>query len=614
MLNVRPELRSSARAAALLGIAILGISIVLASQPKSPRPRSAERRFAGATTIIPMSSLLPAPRLASRVRVAVIRDPAAAEYQGEAALDTIVRAWERTLLAVGADARIVTPGALADMSYQVLVVPSSPCLSLATRAAIERAGALGQGVIATGRVGTYDARCRPIGYGLVVSLSGARRADTLEKRGMVYVRFSRNAPLATGIPPGARVELDPAGYVALRQPGRDAYYSDFTLEPRPAGEQPLLDGAVAHAALGRGRAVYWGFELTDAVQLPWNSLVLAYLVRNSVAWAAKHILLQVEPWPGGLTAAAALAQDVEDQFTNARHALDSLRAARVPATYFLTSNLARRHRSLTAQLAAHGEIGTHSENHRLLGGGAPKVQAGRLALTQRHLTGLLGQPVRGLRPPEEQFDVATMSGWLKAGGSYIFGANNSRSAAPELLDIGGDTIVLLGRVNTDDFGSMSLAWGGSLDAITRAYVHEFENVRALGGLYLLSYHSQFFARPELVPVVARLARRLAADREIWLATTGDVADWWRARARLHVRAELPGNGRLLLRVVNRNPNAMQGAVVRIVLPGSSRAVNTRTRILPSQPGVLRMALPRLKARETRVFSFALVPSASTSAR
>lgn len=605
MFGVRPELRSRARAAALLAAAILGISVALASRPKSPRSRSGERRFAGAMTIIPMPSLLPLPRLASPVRVAVVRDPAAAEYQGDAKLDTIVRRWERMLLAVGADARIVTPSALADRSYQVLVVPSSPCLSLATRAAIERVSALGQGLIATGRVGTYDARCRPIGYGLVVALSGARRADTLEKRGMVYVRFSRDAPLATGIPPGARVELDPAGHVALRQPGRDAYYSDFTLDPRPAGAQPLVDGAVAHSAFGRGRAVYWGFEVTDAAQLPWNSLILAYLVRNSVAWASKRLLVQVEPWPNGLTAAAVFAQDVEDQFTNARHALDSLRAARVPATYFLTSNLARRHRSLTAELAAHGEIGTHSENHRLLGGGAPKVQARRLALTQRHLTALLGHPARGLRPPEEQFDLATMSGWLKAGGSYIFGANNSRSAAPELLDIGGDTIVLLGRVNTDDHGSMRLAWGGSLDAITRAYVHEFEKVRALGGLYILSYHSQFFARPELVPVLARLARRIRADRRVWLATTGDIADWWRARARLHVRADVAGNGRLVVRIANRNPNVMKGAVVRVVLPGSLRAVKTKTRLLPSEPGVMRIVVPALKPRETRVLSFAL---------
>lgn len=605
MLSLRPKLRNRTRAAALLAAAIIGISIALASRPQSPRPRSAERRFAGATTIIPMPSLLPPPRLAAPVRVAVVRDPAAAEYQGEATLDTIVRAWQRTLLAVGADARIVTPAALADRSYQVLVVPSSPCLSLATRAAIERVGVLGQGLIATGRVGSYDARCRPIGYGLVVSLSGARRADTLEKRGMVYVRFSRDALLATGIPPGARVELDPAGHVALRQPGRDAYYSDFTLEPRPAGAQPLLDGAVTHSAFGRGRAVYWGFELTDAVRLPWNSLILAYLVRNSVAWAAKHVLVQVEPWPGGLTAAAVFAQDVEDQFTNARHALDSLRAARVPATYFLTSNLARRHRSLTAELAAHGEIGTHSENHRLLGGAAPNVQARRLALTQRHLTALLGHPARGLRPPEEQFDLATMSGWLKAGGSYIFGANNSRSAAPELLDVDGDTIVLLGRVNTDDYGSMSLAWGGSLDAITRAYVREFEDVRALGGLYLLSYHSQFFARPELVPVIARLARHLRADREVWLATTGDVADWWRSRARLHVRADFMGNRRVIVTIANRNPNVMKGAVVRVVLPGSLRAVKARTRLLRAEPGVMRIVVPPLKPRETRVLSFAL---------
>lgn len=563
-----------------------------------------------------MPSLLASPQLSSAVTVAIVRDPAAADYHGNpAALDTIVMAWERMLRSIGARVHVIEPAALArGATFRVLVVPSSPCLTVGTRAALERAAALGQGVIATGRIGTYDARCRPIGYGLVVALSGARRADTLEKRDMAYVRFSRETPLAAGMPPGARLELDPAGHVALRHPARDAYYSDFNLDPRPARGERLLDGAASHATYGNGRVVYWGFEVTDVSKLPWNVAILALLMRNSVAWAAKQPLIEVEAWPHGAVAAAAIVQDVEDQFANAKYAMDSLHAANVPATYFLTSRLARRYAQLTRALAQHGEVGTHSENHRLLGGSLPDSQAARLALTQRELTALVGHPVRGLRPPEEQFDSATMSGWLKAGGRYIFGANNSRSAAPELLAIGDDTLVLLGRVNTDDFNATSLARGDRVEGIAREYLSDFDRVRALGGLYLMSFHSQLLARSELVPALARVARRLRRDPGIWLATTGEIAEWWRMRARVDVHVQRDGAQRMLIKVTNHNSDALRGAVVRVTLHAPLRGAKGSASLLPAKPGVLRVRLASLRPHETRTVAVALARSDARAAR
>ena len=122
----------------------------------------------------------------------------------------------------------------------------------------------------------------------------------------------------------------------------------------------------------------------------------------------------------------------------------------------------------------------------------------------------------------------------------MFGANNSRAAAPELLEVGGDTVVLLGRANVDDFDAASLASRGSLDEIVREYLGEYQKVRALGGLYLLSYHSQLLARPELVPALARIARRIRADTAVWLTTASEVVDWWRARAAVTISRHAPG--------------------------------------------------------------------------
>ena len=455
-------------------------------------------------------------------------------------------------------------------------------------------------MILTGAAGTYDAGCRPLGYGLIIGATGAARADVLEQREMTYVTFPSTSVLSADIPPGARLDLNPGRQIALRHRTRDAFYSDYSLQPQPAHREPLLDAALTHANLGARRIVYWGFELSDVVDRPWDRAIARLLVRNSVAWAAQEPIATVEPWPQGKRAAASIAQDVESGFANARFAVDSLRAAGVRSTFFLTTQLAERYERLSHRLAESDEIGTHGENHRLLGGLPSAEQRVRLATTQRELRQIVGSDVNGLRPPEEQFDTATMSAWLAAKGNYLFGANDSRSAAPELLRIGADTLVLVGRVGSDDFAAVARR-APTPDALAAIFLGEYERVRALGGHYVLSYHSQVLARPDLVPSLAAVARRLAADSAVWVATVGDVADWWRVRAQVRARAVITGS-RMQVTVRNTGDQIARDVVVRVALPDSKRAVHADRGCCPAEPQIVRLVVPPLPPRTTKTLT------------
>jgi peptidoglycan/xylan/chitin deacetylase (PgdA/CDA1 family) len=277
----------------------------------------------------------------------------------------------------------------------------------------------------------------------------------------------------------------------------------------------------------------------------------------------------------------------------------------VPATYFLTSRLALKHRRLARALAAHGEIGTHTDQHQLLGGAPPDSQAAWLRRTQEELTRLLGRPVGGLRPPEEQFDTATLTQWLRVGGTYVFGANNSRVAAPELLPVGSDTVLLLARVTDDDVIAAHSLGPDPVRELTHRYLDDFKRVRALGGLYLLSYHSQLLARPELVPALANLARVIATDDHIWRATAGEVASWWRARADVRVAARRDANGDVVISVLNRGATSLEGAILRVVLGPEERVVRSNLRQLSAAAGVARLALPAIGPGEVRSFSLSM---------
>jgi peptidoglycan/xylan/chitin deacetylase (PgdA/CDA1 family) len=592
--------------AALVVTVSIGITLRQARASSEPVPA----RFSGSKVVLKMPSLLPSPELSTRVTVAIVRDEAAASfYTRPATLDSIVRRWRAALAAVGADARIVPSTAIgAARTARVIVVPSSPCLTIATREAIEMAGARGQGLILTGSVGVNDAGCRRLGYGLVVAVTGASRVAPLDARPMVYVTIPYGGPLSADIPPAAKLDLSPASQVALRLLGRDGLYTGYTHEPLAVTGQPLLDGAIAHSTYRGARVVYWGFELTNAVQKPWNRAILSLLVRNSVAWTARIPISTVEPWPNNHQGAVALAQDVEDQYTNARYAADTLRAIGVPGTFFLMSDLARRNKRTTRLLQRTGEVGSHSENHRLLGGTSPERQLTRLETTQRDLTELLGEKVSGLRPPEEQFDVATMSGWLAAGGSYLMGANDARCLAPELLPIGRDTLLLLPRTGDDDFGVLGPRRSQDPAAVAALLESEFRWIRALGGVYALSYHSQLLAKPVHLPALAQLARTIASDSTVWIATAADIAGWWRRRSQLHTSVRAADRNRLVITVRNRGQTGVRGSVIRVHQPSAVTAMRSSGQLLPSEPGVIRVLIPFIAAGDTKVVTVAATTS------
>ena len=582
--------------------AVLGVSVILTLHNADASTAPEVPHFSGSVVVQGMPSVLEAPRLARPISVDILRDDASAGfYDSPATLDSVIDTWRTTLEAAGADVRVVSPDHIGARRARVLVIPSSPCLTIASRAAIEAAANDGRGLVITGLTGNRDVGCRPIGYGFIVTATGAARAELLETRPMVYAVFPGGGPLGDGIPPGARLELNPGTQVALRGATRDAFYCDYSLQPEPANKRPLLDAAVSRSMLGDARVVYWGFELRDVARRPWSEEIARLLARNSIEWAAGEPTVSLEAWPKGRRAAAAIAQDVEDQFGNASFALDTLKAAGFPGTYFLTSRLAKPYTRLSRELAADGEVGSHSENHWVLGGNPDSVQRRRLLETQHDLTEIVGGPIRGFRPPEEQFDSATMRDWIATGGGYLFGANDLRSTSPEILALGTDTLVLIGRVENDDFAAAA-QHRGDPHGVASVFLRDFAQIRALGGAYVLDYHSQLLARPEWVPALAEAARAMAGDTTVWHTTTGRIAEWWRARAAVTGSVDASLDDRVLVTLYNGGPSAIRSLVVHVrdVTPRTPTGADVE--LLPAAPSELRLLVASLPPHATRTYS------------
>src|SRR6476661_780830 len=453
-MSPRADRRGGSKTIALVAIVIVVLSVAAVHWQAAARAHDAPKLdpSTGAATVARMPPLAGPLMLARSTSVAIVRDRGSdGYYDSPATLDSITAGWQLLLERLGARVSIIAPAdSAAARRAEVLLFPAEPCLGLASRHLIRDALGRGQGVVSTWITGTRDGGCATVGWSLTSSLAGAMRLDTLDTRPAVYVTIPWGGVLTANVPPGSRLELQVGNHVAARTPSRDLVYSDRMMNPSPAQGIKLLDGAVSHATIGAGRSVYLGFDPLRVERDAWSGVLARMIARNAVAWASNAPMAALEPWPNGKVAAAMIAQDVETEFDNAGHAVDSLDAAGVRGTWYVVSELAEQNEELMRRLARNGEIGSHTENHDVLAGQPLALQEERLATTEKEIRGLIGHPVAGLRPPEEQFDRNTLRAWLDAGGSYVFGSNDAHSASPELLRLGNDTLVILGRVNNDD--------------------------------------------------------------------------------------------------------------------------------------------------------------------
>lgn len=585
---------------AIAAVVLLLSVLIVRRTPAVAGEHDQPAAYAGSRGVLGLTPVLPASRLPAPARVSLVRDPASVGYYDDtAAYDRELSRWREELEAVGATVTLRAPAALAAVR-EPLVVPGAPCLSPETRAALRDAAAHGRGVVVTWMTGTRDGGCRSVGWGFLAELTGAGRIDTLPSDEDGFAVPVGGMPLGIALPPGARLSLMRANHVALRTTRRDLRYSDRELNPRE-GADTLVDAAVARGE--RPRVAFVGFMLSTVVDDAWSRGLTRLVVRNVAAHAAGIPLAAPDPWPRGREAAAVIAQDVEDQFANARHALDTLRKLRVPGTFYLVSTLARQHDDLARDIARYGEVGTHTSDHRRLGGAPAADQRARLRDTQEELTKLLGRPVLGLRPPEEQFDEATMEGWRAAGGTYVFAANNGRSASPELVAIGGRPMVLMARLSNDDYLTVRRAGRDDPVLLAAEQLEAWRKARALGGLLIMSYHSNMLARQPTVATIGRIARGLRADTLGWLTTSDSVARWWLARHAIEAVATARGDS-VDVRVRNGGTEAVPPFSVQLALPSGARPAIS-PQVYVRADGSRHVRVPSLAAGAAHVVTIAL---------
>jgi peptidoglycan/xylan/chitin deacetylase (PgdA/CDA1 family) len=543
----------------LLGL--LGYAFWKALPPIGIAPKAAHagaRPFPGPPML---PSVITQPTLAG-VRVGVLVEPENVRVTPEGVYDEGIAFWKQWIREAG--------GTLVGLGdADVIVAPHAACLGPVQRRLVAAHLAKGKGLLTTGLFGAYDGVCAPLADTLLISLTGVGRGGIRHaprKGGNAhYAVVLGESVLGANVPPGARIEFGPAGQLAFKHTSRELLYCDYERHPLSAGDA-YFDAVAVRALVGTGRVAAFGFSPLE-LSGDWSRTGGRAIFMNGVRWAAGRPIYQLAPWPDGHKAAAVMAEDVEADYVNARDALDALEPYGLPGTAFIVGELAEADRETTRRLVAAMEIGSHSQRHLPMDTLSDTAQASELEHSKRVAEQLAGRPVRGFRPPEERYNHTTLQTWADLGGTYVFANNDLRSAAPEVIPMLPDSLVLLGRVSEDDFEILSRDSIRNRNDMSKRIVSQVGESIAYRGLYMFSYHSHMFSQKQLLPVLEALAQKLKDSPEVWTTTAGEVAAWWRSRA--HVDLTPSSNGGSVT-LHNRGKTTLEGAVLIIDAPRGKR--------------------------------------------
>lgn len=555
-----------------------GIFKKLASDPKqASTPVTTE----ATTTVVTIPGVSTTPFVPE---VLLYASPTTHAYFSAGGLDAKdnLRVWEVFLRKYKIPFRIVASvEQLEKMLPGVLLLPSSVALSEREKQAVIGFRAKGGGVLASWLTGVRNESGEWRGFdfmemALDAKVVGNTEADEEDN----FMMPHGDSPVTHHLPAGLRIWLERAKeWYPLRLVGRHsaAQVMDWS---RTFVSGKLTTTIVfderRQSSGNPSRSVVLGYP--ERLWLSADPKLLEAIAHNALMWLLRQPDAYISAWPYPYASAFVLAVDaaeiIDDNDLNFAKLVEN---AGGRATYYVLSGNAAKSAEVIKKIQARGhEIGYLGDRFDGFKDQSSGVQAKRLDTMRKVMqdSGVNIATDAGFHAPMESYDKTTEK-LLKerAFGHYVAFMDATDARLPFFAPIEAGAVkparamVVLPRTQNGPEDSME---EGDPEIGLKTFLNEFELAEQMGGLSVVRIPNQTLLTKAQS---AEIFRHLKARRErMWLATAGQVADWWRERERVSARLESGAVAPQLTVTIKGATLLPQAATVWVNLPESASSL------------------------------------------
>lgn len=465
---------------------------------------------------------------------------------------------------------IQTTAQLRKQKNGILILPSAISLSDEERVEILTFRSRGGAILATWASGSRNGKGDWEGWKFLENL-GAKIVGELPVAANAHnLILTGESPVSHSQAAGQRIELSKTAESLLRSRG-ETIGARFMNWSRIADDERRTEGAIIfdEANERSGRFAYFAFA-----ESRWETRALgAYeLIDDTLRWLRREASVVQATWPWGKRAAQVIEMDTEDGFSNALPFAKMLKGIDYRGTFYVSTSIGKRFPEIMNELARDFEIGYLGDNNTSFKGQSTALQEQRIQTMRNEMASLVPdfKGVTGFRAPTEGYDAATEQLLQKFGiRHHTAGPYRSSGRIPLLIKTEGiaeaDSLVVLARTQRDDLNLQEEKL--SVDQTVKALIDDFDLTVDTGSLGLLSVHSQNFAANSVMAAAlpAYLDHLVQRRGNLWLASAGQVADWWRDRDRFKLSSNR-SNTRIEFNITITGNRPVKGATLTLMLP------------------------------------------------
>ena len=481
---------------------------------------------------------------------------------------------------------------LHQLDAGVLILPSAVALSAQERADILRFRSQGGAILATWATGTRGAKGDWDGWQFLESIGAKSLGEIAQEPPARHLVLNGESPLSHSQPAGQRIVLSNVSERLLRLQGEGMAARIMNWSRIPDSERNS-EGAVifSEPSAQAGRSALFAFA-----ESTWESQPqpIYTLIDDTLHWLLRRPAIVRSAWPYGKQAAQVIEMDTEEGFPNALRFAAMMQEMSYRGTFYVLTSVGKLYPEVLTSLSRDFEIGYHGDVHTGFKSQTTEQQQQRIASMRAEMAAALPEikGLSGFRAPLESYDDTTETLLQKAGIRYhVTDPSRTEARLPvfaRLAEVVTDNaLVILPRTQRDDINMSKDKF--SVEQTAQALIDDLDLSQSMGALGLLSVHSQNYASDSvLTQAMPAYLTHLKRHRDhFWLASAGQVADWWRERERFKLSVKL--RGRVLDFDLSITGNsALSGASLIVILPTKG--------VLPTVQG-LKVGMPKASVQK-----------------
>lgn len=505
-----------------------------------------------------------------------------------------VDTWKKFVKGARMDFDIITDQSIElgqHLGYKVVILPGSKSLSDRQIVQLKKYLENGGSLFVSGGPATFSDEGKWRGWEFFTEVFGMKFNREIKPEEFYKVHTLRgNLPITAEIPTGYALKIatwDRPIYAEVLEPRTTqvSFWYDFRKEAGLVREEISKSAGIAYGNYGKGRFVWYGFELNSVLGVQKDYIFFEKLFNNSLNWLTYQPTAFIKDWPAPYDGAFLFVPTLRDNIGNIYNVNNLISPNQFPATFFIDTETGIKNPGIVKSLAGKGEIGAiidigfiESPEDTINKLFEKETQFSNVGFAKDTLSKIAGREVRSIMPLNGYYDDNTLQAMAAKNIDFLLTDSLTDRSVPEIRIRNNKSLMIITKTARDDIEIVKNYGLTNTDFQLYTYEEDIDRILFEGGLYVFKVHSEYQLQPQYASVI-REVLRYAKSKNMWITSLNQLKDWWNRRQGVEVRYDTRSKRRVAIEFTNPSDNITEELVVQVNLNKKVRNVNVSSDII-----------------------------------